>query len=51
MSRFCGAGAVTAADKNDYASFMRIAFRSSLKAGYTAGSLGFRCARDVETQK
>ena len=44
--RFCGAGALTAADKNDYATFMRIAFRSSLKAPYTTGNLGFRCARD-----
>lgn len=47
MSRFCGAGAVSAADKNDYASFMRIAFRSSLKAPWTTANLGFRCARDV----
>lgn len=47
MSRFCGAAAVSAEDKNDYASFMRIAFRSSLKAPYTTANLGFRCARDV----
>ncbi len=47
-SRFCGAGALTAADKGDYATFMRVAFRSSLKAPYTTGNLGFRCARDVK---
>jgi len=43
-TRFCGAGAVAASDKSDYASFMRYAFRSSLTARYTTGSLGFRCA-------
>jgi formylglycine-generating enzyme required for sulfatase activity len=46
--RFCGAGAITAADREDYASFMRIAMRSSLRASYTTGTLGFRCARDGE---
>lgn len=44
---FCGGGAVSAADVEDYAAFMRYAFRSSLKARYTTSSLGFRCARDV----
>lgn len=51
MSRFCGAGAVSAADKNDYASFMRIALRSSLKAVYTTANLGFRCAGDGKESK
>lgn len=46
--RFCGVGAVAATDKDDYASFMRVAFRSSLEARYTTPNLGFRCARDVE---
>jgi formylglycine-generating enzyme len=46
--RFCGAGAFAGDAKDDYASFMRVAFRSSLEARYTATSLGFRCARDVE---
>ncbi len=45
--RFCGAGALAADDKGDYASFMRAAFRSALDARYTIASLGFRCARDV----
>ncbi|HET7542806.1 MAG TPA: formylglycine-generating enzyme family protein [Polyangiaceae bacterium] len=39
---FCGAGAI-GSDSSDYASFMRMAFRSSLKADDTAQSLGFRC--------
>jgi len=43
---FCGSGAAGAADPNDYVAFMRNAFRSSLKANYTVGNLGFRCAKD-----
>lgn len=43
---FCGAGALAAVDRGDYATFMRVAMRSSLAAGYVAPSLGFRCARD-----
>lgn len=42
--RFCGAGAVSAADTEDYASFMRLAFRDSLSAAYSTSNLGFRCA-------
>lgn len=45
-NRFCGAGALAATHKDDYPSFMRIAFRSSLEAKYTVSNLGFRCARD-----
>jgi formylglycine-generating enzyme required for sulfatase activity len=43
---FCGGGAITATEKGDYPSFMRIAFRSSLRADYTTHTLGFRCAAD-----
>jgi len=43
--RFCGASAINAGDKEDYAAFMRYAFRSSLQGPYTVGNLGFRCAR------
>lgn len=46
--KFCGAGALAAVDKGDYATFMRVAMRSSLSATYTTGSLGFRCARDAK---
>ncbi|MBX7147659.1 formylglycine-generating enzyme family protein [bacterium] len=45
-NKFCGAGSVAASEKDDYASFMRIAMRSSLKANYTTSNLGFRCAAD-----
>jgi sulfatase modifying factor 1 len=48
---FCGAGALAASDKQDYAGFMRTAFRASLEARYTARSLGFRCAQDAEAAR
>ncbi len=43
--RFCGSGALDAADREDYATLMRVAYRSALEARYTTGRLGFRCAR------
>jgi formylglycine-generating enzyme required for sulfatase activity len=42
---FCGSGALGASSFDDYAAFMRYAFRSSLQARYTVPNLGFRCAR------
>lgn len=42
---FCGAGAMSGADKENYAAFMRFAFRSSLKGRSSAWNLGFRCVR------
>jgi formylglycine-generating enzyme required for sulfatase activity len=44
---FCGVGGLALGAKEDYAGFMRFAFRSSLEARYTAATLGFRCARDA----
>ena len=41
---FCGGGGASGNDPADYASFMRYAFRSSLKPAYTIANLGFRCA-------
>jgi formylglycine-generating enzyme required for sulfatase activity len=49
-STFCGGGAFNATDKGNYPSFMRVAFRSSLRADYTTKNLGFRCAADEETK-
>ncbi len=49
--QFCGSGAAGAADVENYAAFMRYAFRSSLQARSTASSLGFRCARDVAKEQ
>jgi formylglycine-generating enzyme len=44
---FCANGSQGAADSSDYASFLRYAFRSSLKANYAIANLGFRCVREV----
>ena len=44
---FCGSGALGASSFDDYAAFMRYAFRSSLQARYTVPNLGFRCARSI----
>lgn len=44
---YCAAGAAGVKDTGDYAAFMRMALRSSLKANNTTSSLGFRCARDA----
>ena len=41
---FCGAGALSAEVRDDYAVLMRVALLSSLEARYTTSSLGFRCA-------
>jgi len=43
---FCGGGGQNAKDRGDFPAFMRFAFRSSLRAGYTVPNLGFRCASD-----
>jgi formylglycine-generating enzyme required for sulfatase activity len=44
---FCGAGAAGARDVTNFPAFMRLAFRSSLKADYCIHNLGFRCAKDL----
>ena len=44
--RFCGEGALSLADRENYALLMRVAFLSALEARSTARSLGFRCAAD-----
>ena len=45
---FCASAATSATDVLNYASFMRYAFRSSLKANYTVENLGFRCAKNLQ---
>jgi sulfatase modifying factor 1 len=47
LMKFCGAGAMTMEQKENYAVMMRIAMLSSLKAAYTTANLGFRCAKDL----
>ncbi len=44
--QFCGEGALSVADRDNYAVLMRIAYLSSLEASYSVGNLGFRCAMD-----
>jgi formylglycine-generating enzyme required for sulfatase activity len=44
---FCAAGALNTTNKEDYAAFMRYAFRESLQGAYCIPNLGFRCAMDV----
>lgn len=44
---FCGSGALGAASAEEYATFMRFAFRSSLKGNYVTENLGFRCGKDL----
>jgi formylglycine-generating enzyme required for sulfatase activity len=46
LLKFCGAGALSTQDRENYAVLMRIALLSSLKAADTTANLGFRCAMD-----
>jgi formylglycine-generating enzyme len=45
LMKFCGTGALTMEQKENYAVLMRVAMLSSLQARYTTSTLGFRCAR------
>lgn len=47
--RFCGAGALSAENREEYAVLMRIALLSALEANYTTANLGFRCASSSGT--
>jgi sulfatase modifying factor 1 len=42
---FCGAGSLSSTDKENYAAYMRFAFRSSLKGKNAVWNLGFRCVK------
>lgn len=46
--KFCGAGALSMNDRENYAVLMRVAMLSSLDGSDTTVNLGFRCARDVK---
>jgi formylglycine-generating enzyme required for sulfatase activity len=43
--KFCGAGALSTSDRDNYAVLMRIAMLSSLEGAGATANLGFRCAR------
>ena len=47
-TRFCGAGALSMDDRDNYAVLMRVAMLSSLEARDTTLNLGFRCARSLK---
>ena len=46
-TRFCGAGALSVADREQYAVLMRVAMLSSLGGSDTTMNLGFRCVREI----
>ncbi len=50
LLRFCGAGAITLQQRENYAVLMRIAMLSSLKAVDTTANLGFRCAKPAPSE-
>lgn len=47
-AKFCGAGALSMDDRENYAVLMRVAMLSSLEARDATANLGFRCARPVK---
>jgi formylglycine-generating enzyme required for sulfatase activity len=47
-SEFCGAGALSMDDRDNYAVLMRVAMLSSLEAKSTTANLGFRCAKGAK---
>jgi formylglycine-generating enzyme required for sulfatase activity len=47
LLKFCGAGALSTQDRENYAVLMRIAMLSALEAEDVTANLGFRCARTV----
>ena len=49
--QFCGAGAISLKDRDNYAVLMRIALLSSLVAASTTNNLGFRCVRPLALVK
>jgi formylglycine-generating enzyme required for sulfatase activity len=50
-SLYCGGAAASAADFENYAAFMRYAFRSSLEARYDVGTLGFRGVKTIADRR
>jgi sulfatase modifying factor 1 len=48
--QFCGAGAISLQDRENYAILMRIALLSALNGADTTNNLGFRCARKLSKE-
>lgn len=49
--QYCGAGAISLQDRDNYAILMRVALLSSMDGAASTNSLGFRCARPATTEK
>ena len=49
--QFCGAGALSANDRENYPVLMRIALLASLGAASTTRNLGFRCAKELKNNE
>ena len=47
-SKFCGAGALSMDDRDNYAVLMRVAMLSSLDGADATANMGFRCARKLK---
>ncbi len=47
-AKFCGAGALSLQEKENYATLMRIAMLSALDAHDTTNNMGFRCVKPAE---
>ena len=47
-AKFCGAGALSMDDRENYAVLMRVAMLSSLEGADATANLGFRCARSAK---
>lgn len=46
-AKFCGAGALSMDDRDNYAVLMRVAMLSSLEGANATANLGFRCAKEA----
>ena len=47
LLKYCGAGAISMDDRENYAVLMRVALLSSLEAVNSTSNLGFRCAKSL----
>lgn len=45
--QYCGAGAISLSDRDNFAILMRVALLSSLNGSDSTSHLGFRCAKDI----
>jgi sulfatase modifying factor 1 len=48
--QYCGAGAISLQDRENYAVLMRVALLSSLDGADTTDNLGFRCVRSISME-